>query len=270
MDTRQTKRRCMYQSHRLASLGSASRSTAQPKDDNVDTTIMNRPINIRLTYTPPPAVCMDSETSIRSATENEINERGDVKQCPVCFEDFGRTTQLVATQCGHFFHRSCLLESLKHSTKCPVCRKSVAAPRGKCPPATMSVSLINNFHSCPGLTPQLIQIGYALPSGVQSCHHEAPGRSFSGTSRNAYLLNDVESRQLLKRLCFAFMHGLTFTVGTSLTSGASNTVTWASIHHKTNIGHTSFALPDESYVHNCNEELDNLNVPPAQECDTYF
>jgi hypothetical protein len=59
-------------------------------------------------------------------------------------------------------------------------------------------------------------------------------------------------------------------VGTSLTSGAPNTVTWASIHHKTNIGRTSFALPDPSYVPNCNEELDNQNVPPADSCGPYF
>jgi Deltex C-terminal domain len=95
-------------------------------------------------------------------------------------------------------------------------------------------------------------------------------RAFVSSMSSRGNVHHVESRQLLQRLCFAFMHGLTFAVGTSLTSGAPNTVTWASIHHKTNIGRTSFALPDPNYVANVNEELDSQNVPPAESCGPYL
>jgi hypothetical protein len=233
-DARKHKRRRLRSSSEAQSLVSAShQSSARPKVAGDDAmTIMDRPINIHLNYVPPSTtVCIDSETSIRSATLREIMKREDIKECPVCFEDFGKSKNnnnfhffqqaaapaasgdIVATPCEHYFHRHCLLESLQHSTKCPICRKSVAAPRGKCPPATMTVSLMDgrSYHAyCGGLTAQLIYITYSIPSGTQAAYHESPGQHFSGTSRVAYLQNDVESRQLLQRLCFAFMHGLTF------------------------------------------------------------
>lgn len=280
MDTRKSKRRCMRSSterqgpQTSAARGMFARLAACPAPDDVnsdESIIMNGPINIRLDYNPPPTICMDTDTMIRSSTVKDIQKQIDAKECLVCFDSFGETGQdIVTTPCEHFFHRRCLLESLNHSTNCPICRKSVATPRGKCPRGTMSVNLTNAYTSVVGLTPQVIQIAYSIPSGTQATYHESPGQRFRGASRIAYLLNDAESRRLLQRLCFAFMHGLTFTVGTSLTSGAKNTVTWASIHHKTGLGGHSFSLPDPGYVLNCNEELDNLNVPPSESCGPYF
>ena len=74
-----------------------------------------------------------------------------------------------------------------------------------------------------------------------------------------------EGRNLLKRLKYAFTHGLTFTIGTSLTTGQSNVVTWSSIHHKTNLRGGAHGFPDPSYISNANEELDALGVPASSE-----
>jgi Deltex C-terminal domain len=72
---------------------------------------------------------------------------------------------------------------------------------------------------------------------------------------------------LLKRLRFAFQHGLTFTVGVSMSSGRDNCVTWASIYHKTALsgGVQNHGFPDRSYFDNCNNQLDALRVPAADD-----
>jgi deltex len=88
-----------------------------------------------------------------------------------------------------------------------------------------------------------------------------PGHAFEGATRIAYIPNNVDGRKLLKRLEYAFSHGLTFTIGTSLSSGKVNVVTWASIHHKTSVSHGPHGFPDPGYFYNCNEELDALGVP---------
>lgn len=42
--------------------------------------------------------------------------------CPICLSSF-EDNDIVITECGHRFHYSCLKESLKRNSKCPLCRK---------------------------------------------------------------------------------------------------------------------------------------------------
>ena len=60
-----------------------------------------------------------------------------------------------------------------------------------------------------------------------------------------------------------------FTVGTSVTTGATNTTVWAGIHHKTSLsggiiyiilGSSSFGYPDETYFSRVQEELASKGV----------
>ena len=60
---------------------------------------------------------------------------------------------------------------------------------------------------------------------------------------------------------------LTFTVGTSLTTGVASSCTWASIHHKTSLSRGAHGYPDPNYFRNCNVELNALGVPSAIELD---
>ena len=50
---------------------------------------------------------------------------------------------------------------------------------------------------------------------------------------------------------------MTFTVGTSVTTGRKNTVVWNGIHHKTSLfgGPTRFGYPDKNYFNRVKEEL---------------
>jgi deltex-like protein len=68
---------------------------------------------------------------------------------------------------------------------------------------------------------------------------------------------------LLKRLEYAFVHGLTFTVGTSLTTKKKNVVTWSTVPHKTKLIGGTYGYPDNAYFYNCNAALDALCVPSA-------
>jgi len=126
---------------------------------------------------------------------------------------------------------------------------------------------INSTSYCSGLGQGVgeIIIRYTIQGGIQQSYHENPGVRFSAITRTAYLPNDEGGKQLLKRLKYAFLRGLTFTIGTSLTSGQPNQVTWASIHHKTSTSGGTHGYPDPSYIGNCNEELDNAGVPKANE-----
>ena len=96
-------------------------------------------------------------------------------------------------------------------------------------------------------------------------YHPNPGQPYSGTTRTAYLPDNKEGRLLLGRLKSAFEQGLTFAIGTSLGTGAQNSITFQSIPHKTNLtgGVRLHGFPDDKYFFNANNALDALHVKPA-------
>ena len=80
-----------------------------------------------------------------------------------------------------------------------------------------------------------IKICYRIPKGTQGKEHPNPGHYFTGTSHTAYLPDLPQGRKVLQLLRIAFDARLIFTVGTSHTSGATDTVMWSDIHHKTSM-----------------------------------
>jgi len=110
-----------------------------------------------------------------------------------------------------------------------------------------------------------IVINYSIPHATQKLYHPSPGQGHGSANRVAYLPHNKDGLDLLKRLRFAFAHGLTFSIGTSLTTGKANAVTWSSIPHKTSPGKGLHGFPDPNYFANCNQELDVVNVPAADD-----
>lgn len=51
-------------------------------------------------------------------------------KCTICMELASPQTPLCATQCGHMFCEDCLQSSLKHTRKCPNCRKNIPKKNG--------------------------------------------------------------------------------------------------------------------------------------------
>lgn len=70
------------------------------------------------------------------------------------------------------------------------------------------------------------------------------------------------SLQVLKLLIMAWDRRLIFTIGTSSTTGESDTVVWNEIHHKTEFGSnlTGHGYPDPNYLDNVLTELSAQGV----------
>lgn len=47
------------------------------------------------------------------------------EKCPVCLDSLNFDSDFTVTKCGHYFHLSCLTQSLKNSNKCPMCREKI-------------------------------------------------------------------------------------------------------------------------------------------------
>lgn len=71
--------------------------------------------------------------------------------------------------------------------------------------------------------------------------------------------------QVLRLLITAWDRRLIFTIGTSNTTGESDTVVWNEIHHKTEFGSnlTGHGYPDASYLDNVLAELTAQGVSEA-------
>ena len=108
-------------------------------------------------------------------------------------------------------------------------------------------------------------ITYRISGGTQCDYHPTPGRGFSSVYREAFLPANREGSDLLKRLQFAFVHGLTFQVGRSVTTGVPDTITWSRIPHKSTLSHHLYGYPDPDYFVLANTELDELGVPLASD-----
>ena len=53
----------------------------------------------------------------------QIQENDDIVECPVCWMEYNKRSEICKTRCGHCFHRKCLLNCvIKINTLCPVCR----------------------------------------------------------------------------------------------------------------------------------------------------
>jgi hypothetical protein len=159
----------------------------------------------------------------------------------------------------HFFHTECLSNMIGENNfiKCPVCSKIYGKMTGSQPPGTMSVNLMKGT-KCSGFNCDTICVNYTFPGG----------KGFTGTSRTAYLPYNQDGLKVLGLFKEAFDRKLIFTVGTSVTTGATNTTVWAGIHHKTSLsgGTSAFGYPDETYFTRVQEELAVKGVI-AESCD---
>jgi len=189
--------------------------------------------------------------------------------CTICLSPLDDPRHLVRLAgCGHTFHRACLAPALQVHPRCPVCRQCPSGTaRGHSPSGDLLITRTFAFR-CAGFgdTTRSIVLTYRLRPGVQKAYHPNPGQRYEGTTRIAYLPENQDGESLLKRLEYAWTRGLTFDVGKSLTTGRESVITWASIHHKTSSsGSSVHGFPDPRYFINCNEELDTLHIPKAED-----
>jgi hypothetical protein len=154
----------------------------------------------------------------------------------------------------HFYHIECLLNFIDKSKggfKCAYCQIIYGTITGDMPDGKMKAKLDKN-RKCKGYEKyNTIIIDYSFHDGMKN------GKSYSGTYRTCYLPDNKEGREILGMLKIAFDRKLTFTVGTSVTTGQQNTVVWNGIHHKTSLsgGTKNYGYPDPTYFKRVTEEL---------------
>lgn len=166
------------------------------------------------------ATCIPSSALI--APPASCNMKDD---CAICHEILNERDCVALKACNHAFHNDCIQKCFEAKHQCPVCRILIgAAPQGKSPSGTMIVSSSPSF--CSGFQCSSFVISYNVPAAIQLSYHDNPGQPHSSKVVTAYLPNNKDGNDLLKRLKFSFMHGLSFTVGTSLTTGLANQCTW--------------------------------------------
>ncbi|XP_005879209.1 PREDICTED: probable E3 ubiquitin-protein ligase DTX2 isoform X2 [Myotis brandtii] len=188
----------------------------------------------------------EPEQVIRNYTE-ELKTAPD-EDCIICMEklsmvsgysDVTNSMSIVPvavgrlTKCSHAFHLLCLLAMYCNGNKdgslqCPSCKtiygeKTGTQPRGKMEVFSFQVSLPGH-EDC-----GTILIVYNIPHGIQ----------------------------VLELLKVAWKRRLIFTVGTSSTTGETDTVVWNEIHHKTEMDRnvTGHGYPDPNYLQNVLAEL---------------
>ncbi|XP_072209770.1 probable E3 ubiquitin-protein ligase DTX2 isoform X2 [Excalfactoria chinensis] len=167
------------------------------------------------------------------------------------------------TNCQHSFHMLCVLAMYSNGNKdgslqCPSCKTIYGEKTGTQPKGKMEVSTFPQ--SLPGHRDcGTIQIVYHISRGIQGPEHPNPGMPYTarGFPRYCYLPDNEKGRKVLELLKVAWNRRLIFTVGTSNTTGESNTVVWNEIHHKTEMdtnlsGH---GYPDPNYLDNVLAEL---------------
>nr|XP_014988769.2 probable E3 ubiquitin-protein ligase DTX2 isoform X2 [Macaca mulatta] len=167
------------------------------------------------------------------------------------------------TKCSHAFHLLCLLAMYCNGNKdgslqCPSCKTIYGEKTGTQPQGKMEV--LRFQMSLPGHEDcGTILIVYNIPHGIQGPEHPNPGKPFTarGFPRQCYLPDNAQGRKVLELLKVAWKRRLIFTVGTSSTTGETDTVVWNEIHHKTEMDRnvTGHGYPDPNYLQNVLAEL---------------
>ncbi|XP_042240567.1 probable E3 ubiquitin-protein ligase DTX2 isoform X2 [Homarus americanus] len=162
--------------------------------------------------------------------------------------------------CDHLFHLACVRQMAKASPQfleCPNCKTLHGEKIGNQPNGRMDVISVSG--SLPGHPNcNTIQITYNINNGVQGPEHPRPGRPYHavGFPRIAYLPNSEKGKKVLKLLREAWRRRLVFTIGTSVTMGIQDAVTWNEIHHKTEwTNYNGHGYPDPNYLDNVLKEL---------------
>ncbi|XP_072318570.1 E3 ubiquitin-protein ligase DTX4-like [Eucyclogobius newberryi] len=166
-------------------------------------------------------------------------------------------------QCGHQYHFQCLVAMYNNGNKdgslqCPTCKTIYGVKTGNQPAGKMEYHVIP--HSLPGHPDcKTIRIIYNIPPGIQGPEHPNAGKPYTarGFPRHCYLPDSEKGRKVLRLLLVAWDRRLIFSVGTSSTTGESDTVIWNEVHHKTEFGSnlTGHGFPDAGHLDNVLEEL---------------
>lgn len=203
------------------------------------------------------SILIDGETSdiyVLQLSPQDAEEQETT--CPICLGEIQNAKTLE--KCRHSFCEGCITRALQVKKACPMCGRFYGQLVGNQPQngrmlVSKDATLLLPSYEKYGT----IVIQYVFPPGVQGAEHPNPGVRYPGTTRVAYLPDCPEGNKVLTLFRKAFDQRLTFTIGTSMTTGRPNVITWNDIHHKTSCtgGPQLFGYPDPTYLTRVQEEL---------------
>lgn len=162
--------------------------------------------------------------------------------------------------CSHVYHLVCIKQMVNTSCshiECPICKTIHGKRIGNQPSGVMED--LETFEALPGFSGcGSIVITYHFVDGIQGPEHPAPGEPYRAYAfpRQAYLPSNEKGKKVLKLLKEAWRRRLVFTIGTSVTTGMKNVITWNEIHHKTSRENfNGHGYPDPDYLDNIILEL---------------
>ncbi|KAK7082391.1 putative E3 ubiquitin-protein ligase dtx2 [Halocaridina rubra] len=174
-------------------------------------------------------------------------------------DDAEGTKVIELVLCSHKYHLACVKQMINTSSflECPICKTVHGIRTGNQPDGVMDITEIED--SLPGHPDcGTIIITYFFANGTQGPDHPEPGQLYRAYAfpRQAFLPNNTKGKKVLKLLHEAWKRRLIFTIGTSVTTGMKNVITWNEIHHKTSIENLNgHGYPDPSYLDNVMMEL---------------
>ena len=198
-----------------------------------------------------------------NGVEVSLSDENENDDCPICLGPFKENGPIKGTgACCHVFHAKCLEDSLKQDFKCAVCRAVIKKKLGPCPNGYMYITAHKDLHCAGYENCGTIVIRYALRGGVQGPQHPNPGVRFYPDQRTAFLPDNEAGKEVLKLLKKAWEMKLTFQIGTSISTGATNVITWNDIHHKTSLygGSANYGYPDVTYLVRVTADMHALGV----------
>ncbi|KAI5058293.1 hypothetical protein GOP47_0026463 [Adiantum capillus-veneris] len=215
------------------------------------------------------SLACDQGPSYTSSDVVDLADPSETEDCSICLCGLQEEAAVSLSKCKHCYHRDCIESWFKNRPTCPECLTVYGTIIGTQPPGEMHVQYITYQEGKYGLAgypdTDIIKITYNFRSGIQSAEHPSPGKPYMGTVRMAYLPKNREGEEVLELLRKAFSRRLLFRVGTSVTTGQNNVVTWAGIHHKTRMfgGSSHHGYPDDTYFSRVRKELEEAGVVSA-------
>jgi len=196
------------------------------------------------------------------------NGKGEDKECTICLSDQD-STSLSLSKCGHTFHRACLEALIKSSSntfiECPYCKTVYGTKMGNMPTTgrinhSIKSMALSGYENC-----GCFEIIFNFTPGIQGPEHPNPGQPFNCHSfpRTAYLPDNKDGEMALHGIYMAWNQRMLFTIGTSITTGMSNTITWNDIHMKTRPSGGQHGYPDPNYIMNLRDDLTVRGITEA-------
>lgn len=201
----------------------------------------------------------DSPRKTIRSTKPVVLPAVEEEDCLICYNRYAKTSNNWRTlQCEHKLCLECFnkieitrttMTGVTHTfVKCAFCLKTTGIEIGICPNGEMNERMIashcDGYEDCCTI---LVEYDVRIAGSLMK--------------RVAYLPNNDEGERILKLLRIAWNRRISFTIGTSHTTGVENTLVW-NIHHKTSLtgGVYCYGYPDPTYFDRVTAELKGFGI----------